>query len=168
MSSEKRHIVANIDSVHINNQALCVIEYTGDDIYPSNVFMVSNFDEIEETINVDFTHFPKLNDGESFDDPLDQHLHNVSNMSEFYCGGQEVVPVAIPLDEVVCHLNKKHGTQLCCEDFLNSHYIEYVMDCFHIDFHVEQSLRWRAGTSPIFGKILLEEYFEKRLKEKGF
>lgn len=168
MSDKKQHIVVNIDSVHINNQALFVIEFTDDNILPSDVFMISDFDEIEEITNVDFSKFPLLERKNTFDDAFDFHLDNVKQLESLYCNNTEIPRVDIPLDEVVMFLNKKHGSQHTCEDFENNFYIEYVKDNFHIDFVNENFLKTQAKKVGFFGQMRLEEYLKERKETKGF
>lgn len=169
MTAQKQHIVANIDSVHLNNQVLVVIEYTGDNIMPSNVFMISQFDEIEETVSMDFSKFPKLESDKVFDDAFDQHLHTVKQMQEIYCGGQEIPTVHIACDDVTNHLNEKYEDKVfCIEDFENIQYLEFILDKFHVDFVNEQHLRFQANRVGFLGKITLDNYLEDRMKRRGF
>lgn len=169
MSDKKQHIVANIDSIHLNNQVLVVIEFTGDNIMPSDAFIVSQFEEIEnETIN-DFSKFPLLETEHTFEDPFDCHVDNVKRMQELYCNGQEIPRVDIGCDEVVLHLNEKYSDKtFCIEDFENIQYIEFILDKFHIDFINEQNLRHQANKVGFLGQIALENYLTERKNKRGF
>lgn len=169
MNEKKQHIVANIDSIHINNQALVVIEYTGDNIMPSDVFMISHYEEIEDETILDSSKFPLLNKDTLKDDAFDQHLENVQRMEELYCNDQSIPKVDIGCDEVIKHLNDKNpSSRLCIEDFENNQYIEFIKDKFHIDFINEQHLRHQANRVGFLGQIALENYLEDRNKKRGF
>ena len=53
MNNKAKHIVANINAVDISNAILCVLEFYDDNPLPSNVFVIAQYDELEDEISTD-------------------------------------------------------------------------------------------------------------------
>lgn len=162
----KQHIVANINSVDISNSILCVFEYLNDNPLPSQVFLIAQYDELEDSLITDFSHFPKLNIDPSISDSLEQYEYIALSLENEYLNGHKINKVNIPVYQVISYINEL-GNKICSEDFENQHLISYVKNNFHIEFVKEQELRINSNKN-MFSQLFLDQYIKERKQKFGF
>lgn len=171
-NTQKRHIVADLNSVDLGNSVLCVLEYDNDGHFPTDLIVVADYDEIDEKLTCDFSHFPELEDKAVGDDCFDQYLSIIDAMEKIYLNPtkdskNKVASIKIPVYTAIDHIKSKKGEILCSEDFENKHMIEFAKDKCHIEYEIEDHYRNQANLSP-FGKMFLDDYLKDRMKRLGY
>lgn len=168
--AEKEHIVVNIDTVDINNCILFVVEYVKGESFPTNVYPISSYDEIDDKTVFDFSNFPKIDENKiNEEDEYDRHAKAIQLFEEAYLNGQKVLNVYVPIYQIIGYFQKELNQQVCSEDFENEHLIEYTKSKFHIEFPKEQQMIQQSNIKGNFlGEIMLENYRKERLERLGF
>jgi len=169
---QKRHIVANLDSVDLGNSVLCVLEYDKEGHFPTDLIVVAEYDEIDDKLTCDFSRFPDLEGKAVGDDSFDQYLSLVDAMEKIYLNStndneNKVSTIKIPVYTSIDHIKKKSGEVLCSEDFENKHMIEFAKDKCHIEYAIEDHYRNQSNLSP-FGGMFLDDYLKDRMKRLGY
>lgn len=163
INNAKTHLVINANILGLNTAALCVVEYTGDDVFPTDIYPIARYDEMENTFIAIAKEFPSVADIEfTSDEPFDRFLEIEKHIRDNHYHN-DISHVEICGTLISKHLLEKYNENV---DYLEVELEElerYIKDCFHTQYAKEWQLRDNAHKSP-FHQLGLDEY----LKTRGF
>lgn len=157
------HTLLRANILGLNNSVLGVVEYKKDSIKPINFYVVSEYDEMEDTINYNFDYFKNLKEKKfKSEDTFDQFLEIEEWMETLNYGKNESTKIEFCGYEMSNYLNKKNRTNIDSVDIENENMIEFIKDNFHKRYKEEYILKSNLKKNP-FAEILLED-LKKEIK----
>lgn len=164
-----QHMLLDANIYGLVTSSLCVVEYSDNenDLYPKNVFFISQYDEMEDTLNHTFDLFPLLNDIDfsSCNSNFDKFNLVSSTMNEKYFEGN-IFHTEIDSFDVVAFYKETKGIVLDEYDVELEHLNEFIKSCVHKQFVLETKLQKSFyETKNPMQKLLIENKLNE-LKEK--
>lgn len=159
---KKHHTLLNAKIRGLTSAVLCVVEYIVGEIKPINVYVIAKYDEIDNTLEKDFSLFENMKYVVlSGVDNYQDFLKLDREMSKFNYQSIDSEVIEICGQEIAIFVNNLTGSNLDYLDVELSDLIEYIKGAFYIDSPKEFELRKSIEKSS-FNKIFLEELLEKR------
>jgi len=160
--SKKSHLLVNANITGLNTSILCVVEYDDNSFAPINLYTVSLFDEIEDTVIHDFRVFINLNNEIiKSKDSFDAFLEVEEMMERINYHNNKSSKVEISGYEIAEYINNKYNKNIDSLDVELKDLELFIKDCFYKDFIEEQGLRKNLKLNP-FAEPLLNGLLEER------
>ena len=161
--NKKSHLLLNASILGLNTSIFCVVEYDENHHAPINVYVISKYDEINNTLETDFSLFKNLYKKKFIsEDPFDKLQEIKKRMEVLNYKGYKTSEVEIDGYEISKYLKKEKNIDI---DYLEVDLKEleiFIRDCFYKDYLKENELR--KNNNNLFSKIFLEDLLLNRKK----
>lgn len=164
--SNKSHILLNATIRGLNTAVLCVVEYENINVFPTslpvNVYVVSKYNEEDDTVEHDFTMFNNLrNKKHETSDPFEQLLEVEKWMETINYNNERTSKVEIDGYEISEHLKTHHNSDVDALEVDIDDMLIYIKECFYVNSVEEYKLRSSIHKNP-FAEPLLNNLLFKR------
>lgn len=160
----KSHLLLNANILGLGTSVLCVVEYIENKHAPNDVFFIAEYDEIEDTLQYDFSLFENLNQQKFISEtPFNKLLEIQSWMEKINYGGNKTQNAEICGYEISQHFKKKYDKEIdSLTDVDIPELKAFIKDCFYKDYL--QELHYRALPKNPWSEALLESLLDERNK----